>query len=232
MTKYSRDEFDQVPETSDRHGVHRAHMAASKSSGLGLIILATVLALAVGVLSFFVLPLLGAGGASTELQATAAPSAKSASPNAATKTAEATDDAREPTVDAAGEATKPAKEPTADATTEPAEEPIEEPTDEAAEADAAVNKAAPVLIFNSVGVSGLGGAVSQTVTSDGWAVGVVDNWQGAPPANSVIFYNPGQSANAQALGELLGISDLRETGQGAVSEYVTVVLGPGFRQNG
>jgi cytoskeletal protein RodZ len=193
MTKYSRDEFDQVPETSDRHGVHRAHMAASKSSGLGLIILATVLALAVGVLSFFVLPLLGAGGASTELQATAAPSAKSASPNAATKTAEATDDAREPTVDAAGEATKPAKEPTADATTEPAEEPIEEPTDEAAEADAAVNKAAPVLIFNSVGVSGLGGAVSQTVTSDGWAVGVVDNWQGAPPANSVIFYIPARA---------------------------------------
>lgn len=223
MTKYSRDEFDQVPETSDRHGVHRAHMAASKSSGLGLIILATVLALAVGVLSFFVLPLLGAGGASTELQATAAPSAKSASPNAAEETAEATDDAGEPTVDAAGEATEPAEEPTEEATTEPAEEPVDE---------AAVNKADPVLIFNSVGVTGLGGVVSQTVTSDGWAVGVVDNWQGTPMANSVIFYNPGQSANAQALGELLGISDLRETGQGAVAEYVTVVLGPGFQQNG
>ena len=227
MTKYSRDEFDQVPETSDRHGVHRAHMAASKSSGLGLIILATVLALAVGVLSFFVLPLLGAGGASTELQATAAPSAKSASPNAAAETTEATEDASEPTVDAAGEATEPAGQPTEDATTEPAEE----PTDEAAEAAAAVNKADPVLIFNSVGVTGLGGAVSQTVTSDGWAVGVVDNWQGTPMANSVIFYNPGQGANAQALGELLGIADLRETGQGAVSEYVTVVLGPGFQQN-
>lgn len=223
MTKYSRDEFDQVPETSDRHGVHRAHMAASKSSGLGLIILATVLALAVGVLSFFVLPLLGAGGASTELQATAAPSAKSASPHAAEETTEATEDASEPTVDAAGEATETAAEPSADATTEPAEEP--------ADAAAAVNKADPVLIFNSVGVTGLGGAVSQTVTSDGWAVGVVDNWQGTPMANSVIFYNPGQGANAQALGELLGITDLRETAQGAVSEYVTVVLGPGFQQN-
>jgi cytoskeletal protein RodZ len=231
MTKYSRDEFDQVPETSDRSGVHRAHMAASKSNGLGLIILATVLALAVGVLSFFVLPLLGAGGASTELQSTAAPSAKSASPNAAEATAEATDGASEATVNAAGEATETTDEPAEDPTTEPAEEPAEEPSDEAAEAVMAVNKADPVLIFNSVGVSGLGGAVSQTVTSDGWAVGVVDNWQGTPLANSVIFYTPGQDANAHALGELLGITDLRETGQGAVSEYVTVVLGPGFQQN-
>ncbi|MCW2134757.1 LytR C-terminal domain-containing protein [Arthrobacter sp. VKM Ac-2550] len=232
MTKYSRDEFDQVPETSDRHGVHRAHMAASKSSGLGLIILATVLALAVGVLSFFVLPLLGAGGASTELQATAAPSAKSASPSASEEAAEPTEDVSEPAVDAAGTATEAAEEPLDEPTTKPAAEPTEEPVDEAAEAAAAVNKADPVLIFNSVGVSGLGGAVSQTVTSDGWAVGVVDNWQGTPMANSVIFYNPGQGANAQALGELLGINDLRETGPGAVSEYVTVVLGPGFQQNG
>ena len=60
-----RDEFDQVPETSDRHGVHRARMATPKSNGLGLIILAAVLALAVGALSFFVLPLLGTGGPST-----------------------------------------------------------------------------------------------------------------------------------------------------------------------
>ncbi|NMR31462.1 LytR C-terminal domain-containing protein [Crystallibacter degradans] len=232
MTKYSRDEFDQVPETSDRHGVHRAHMAASKSSGLGLIILATVLALAVGVLSFFVLPLLGAGGASTELQATAAPSAKTASASASEEPAESTEDASEPAVDAAGAATEAAEEASDEPTTKPAKEPTEEPVDEAGEAAAAVNKADPVLIFNSVGVTGLGGTVSQTVTSDGWAVGVVDNWQGTPMANSVIFYNPGQGANAQALGELLGINDLRETGQGAVSEYVTVVLGPGFQQNG
>ena len=43
----------------------------------------------------------------------------------------------------------------------------------------------------------------------------------------MIFYNPGQEANAQALGELLGITDLQENGD--VSQYVTVALGPGYR---
>lgn len=212
MTKYPRDEFDQVPETSDRHGVHRARMATPKSNGLGLIILAAVLALAVGALSFFVLPLLGTGGPSTPVAgATSTPAATaSASPSATeqeSKSAEA-------------EATT---EPSDEATSEPTDEATDEPTEEAA----AVNKQDPVMILNGAGVSGLAGTVSQTVQNDGWAIAVVDNWGGAPLAGSVIFYNPGQEANAQALGELLGITDLQENGD--VSQYVTVALGPGYR---
>ena len=212
MTKYPRDEFDQVPETSDRHGVHRARMATPKSNGLGLIILAAVLALAVGALSFFVLPLLGTGGPSTPVAgATSTPAATaSASPSATeqeSKSAEA-------------EATT---EPSDEATSEPTDEATDEPTEEAA----AVNKQDPVMILNGAGVSGLAGTVSQTVQNDGWTIAVVDNWGGAPLAGSVIFYNPGQEANAQALGELLGITDLQENGD--VSQYVTVALGPGYR---
>lgn len=212
MTKYPRDEFDQVPETSDRHGVHRARMATPKSNGLGLIILAAVLALAVGALSFFVLPLLGTGGPSTPVAgATSTPAATaSASPSATeqeSKSAEA-------------EATT---EPSDEATPEPTDEATDEPTEEAA----AVNKQDPVMILNGAGVSGLAGTVSQTVQNDGWTIAVVDNWGGAPLAGSVIFYNPGQEANAQALGELLGITDLQENGD--VSQYVTVALGPGYR---
>ena len=212
MTKYPRDEFDQVPETSDRHGVHRARMATPKSNGLGLIILAAVLALAVGALSFFVLPLLGTGGPSSPVAgATSTPAATaSASPSATeqeSKSAEA-------------EATT---EPSDEATPEPTDEATDEPTEEAA----AVNKQDPVMILNGAGVSGLAGTVSQTVQNDGWTIAVVDNWGGAPLAGSVIFYNPGQEANAQALGELLGITDLQENGD--VSQYVTVALGPGYR---
>ncbi len=212
MTKYPRDEFDQVPETSDRHGVHRARMATPKSNGLGLIILAAALALAVGALSFFVLPLLGTGGPSSPVAgATSTPAATaSASPSATeqeSKSAEA-------------EATT---EPSDEATPEPTDEATDEPTEEAA----AVNKQDPVMILNGAGVSGLAGTVSQTVQNDGWTIAVVDNWGGAPLAGSVIFYNPGQEANAQALGELLGITDLQENGD--VSQYVTVALGPGYR---
>ncbi|EMY32311.1 hypothetical protein D477_020848 [Arthrobacter crystallopoietes BAB-32] len=103
---------------------------------------------------------------------------------------------------------------------EAAEDPSEEES---------VNKADPLLIFNAAGVNGLGGSVSQRASADGWSVALVDNWQGAAMANSVIFYNPGQAANAQAIGQLLGISDLRETAPGAVADFVTVVLGPGFQ---
>ena len=213
MTKYPRDEFDQVPETSDRHGVHRARMATPKSNGLGLIILAAVLALAVGALSFFVLPLLGTGGPSTPADgATSTPAATaSASPSAT-------------------EQKSPSAE--AEATTKPSGKATPKPTDEATRADepteeaGAVNKQDPVMILNGAGVSGLAGTVSQTVQNDGWSIAVVDNWGGAPLAGSVIFYNPGQEANAQALGELLGITELQENGD--VSQYVTVALGPGY----
>ncbi|UNK45384.1 LytR C-terminal domain-containing protein [Arthrobacter sulfonylureivorans] len=204
MTKYPRDEFDQVPETSDRHGVHRARMATPKSNGLGLIILAAVLALAVGALSFFVLPLLGTGGPSTPVAgATSTPAATASASPSATE--------------------QESKSAEAEATTEPSDEATSEPTEEAA----AVNKQDPVMILNGAGVSGLAGTVSQTVQNDGWAIAAVDNWGGAPLAGSVIFYNPGQEANAQALGELLGITDLQENGD--VSQYVTVALGPGYR---
>ncbi|HXF01771.1 MAG TPA: LytR C-terminal domain-containing protein [Arthrobacter sp.] len=211
MTKYPRDEFDQVPETSNRHGVHRARMATPKSNGLGLIILAAVLALAVGALSFFVLPLLGTGGPSTPADgATSTPGATaSASPSATEQ--------KSPRAEA--EATT---KPSAKATPEPTDEATDEPTEEAS----AVNKQDPVMILNGAGVSGLAGTVSQTVQNDGWSIAVVDNWGGAPLAGSVIFYNPGQEANAQALGDLLGITELQENGD--VSQYVTVALGPGY----
>jgi len=211
MTKYPRDEFDQVPETSNRHGVHRARMATPKSNGLGLIILAAVLALAVGALSFFVLPLLGTGGPSTPADgATSTPGATaSASPSATEQ--------KSPRAEA--EATT---KPSAKATPETTDEATDEPTEEAS----AVNKQDPVMILNGAGVSGLAGTISQTVQNDGWSIAVVDNWGGAPLAGSVIFYNPGQEANAQALGDLLGITELQENGD--VSQYVTVALGPGY----
>jgi hypothetical protein len=224
MTKYPRDEFDQVPETYDRHGVHRAHVDVKTSSGLGLIILASVLALAVGAVSFFVVPLLGAGRAGLPATQTAT---AADSPAAAMETAEPTAAAAaKPTAKPPEEAAKES-ESTEEPTDEPAEEPSEEPSAEAA--GEAVNRADPLLIFNAAGVTGLGGTVSERVSADGWSVAMVDNWQGGAMPNSVIYYNPGQAANAEAVGQLLGISDLRETAQGAVSLYVTVVLGPGFQ---
>lgn len=56
MTDHPRDEFDAVPEHSKRQGVHRDNLAPAPSSGLGLKTAAAVLALMVGLGSYFLLP--------------------------------------------------------------------------------------------------------------------------------------------------------------------------------
>ena len=45
--------------------------------------------------------------------------------------------------------------------------------------------------------------------NDGWTLGQVGNWAGAPQQGSVIFYSgAAQEANAEALAALLGIPAL------------------------
>ncbi len=58
MTKYARDEFDRVPETSTRQGVHRA-VAESRRRRLAPILAVGAAALAVGLVAFLILPKLG-----------------------------------------------------------------------------------------------------------------------------------------------------------------------------
>jgi len=101
--------------------------------------------------------------------------------------------------------------------------PSETPTTDTA----AVDKTTPVAVYNGAGVSGLASRVSSTVQGDGWVLSDVGNWQGAPQQASAIFYNgPAQKGNAEALGKLLGITELLDTAEYQVP--VVVVLGPGY----
>ena len=76
MTKYARDEFDKVPETASRQGVHRAASAPVRRR-LWPILTVGIAALAIGLVAFLIMPKLGftqAGSeASTSLASTAAP---------------------------------------------------------------------------------------------------------------------------------------------------------------
>ena len=58
MTKYARDEFDRVPETSTRQGVHRA-VAESRRRRLAPVLAVGAVALAIGLVAFLILPKLG-----------------------------------------------------------------------------------------------------------------------------------------------------------------------------
>jgi hypothetical protein len=212
MTNYARDEFDKVPETSSRQGVHRAAPAPSRAR-LWPILAVGVVALAVGVVSFLILPKLGFTG--TEAQASAsqeaAPLANSGGTPSATPSAE-------PTPSAAPSASS---EPTPSAEAEP------EPT-ASSQAPVLLVKTQPVAVYNAAGTAGLASRVGGTIQADGWTLGQVGNWAGAPQQGSTIFYaGPDQLANARALAQLLGVSTLVSSTE--FQGPLVVVLGPGYR---
>lgn len=200
MTKYPRDEFDEVAENAARHGVHRSTQDV-KSRSLVPIMVVGVVALLIGLLAFLVLPKLLDTAQSPQGGATApAPAPASTAP--------ATSEAPSPT-------------PTAAPTPTPSEEPTPSPTPEAVP-----DKSVPVAVYNAAGVPGLAAQYAGTVTTDGWTVSQSANWAGQPQASSVIFYNgPDQLVNAKALSTLLNIPTIADTN--ALGIPLAVVLGPG-----
>ncbi|WP_304661700.1 LytR C-terminal domain-containing protein [Arthrobacter sp. zg-Y238] len=211
MSQYPRDEFDKVPETSARQGVHRERLIPSRSNGLGLLITVGVLALLIGLAAFLVLPRLGIGTGSDDPSAAAqAPAPASASASAAAT----------PTPEVESDAASPSPTPASTPTPTPTPKPTPTPT------VPAVDRTQPVAVFNASGVTGLGASVSGRMSAAGWAVGTVANWGGAPQQGSGVYYSsPELAANAQEIGAQLGIPALETPG----FTGVTVILGPGYR---
>lgn len=198
MSNYPRDEFDAVEENSARHGVHRASMTPHNRSLMPLMIVG-VMALSVGLLAFFIMPMM--------LNTASTPPAA-----VSTSTAAATTPAATP---------NPTTAPTATPSPETEPTPAPEPTPESV-----LDKSIPVAVFNATGVPGLAAQYAGLVLGDGWFVSQSANWAGQPQPASVIFYSDiQQRANAEALGTLLNIPTLVETAELALP--LTVVLGPG-----
>lgn len=198
MTKYARDEFDRVPETSSRQGVHRVVSEAPRRR-LGPVLAVGLVALAIGLVSFLLLPQLGFPPADTP--------------------ASVSGETPAPTASQPGASSPPAAPVSPQVPRQPTPPPP---------ATSAVDKTQPVAVYNAAGTAGLAGRVSGNIQADGWVLGEVANWQGAPQTTSVIFYSdPSQKVNAEALGKLLNIPAIIES-----AEYlapVVVVLGPDFQ---
>lgn len=210
MTKYARDEFDKVPESASRQGVHRAASAPVRRK-LWPILAVGILALAVGLASFLVLPQLGFSQAGGE----AAASLETPAPPAATAAASATEAPRtpEPSPSAAAEGSGAG----------PGGSPSSAPP-----STAVLDKTQGVAIYNAAGTAGLAGRVGSVVQADGWTLGQLGNWAGAPQQVSVIFYSgPEQKANAEAVSALLGIPTLVDSPE--FQAPLVVVLGPDYR---
>ncbi len=210
MSKYPRDEFDKVPENSSRRGVHRNFNDAPRS-GLVPILAFAVLALLIGAVAFFVLPKLGFGPSPSTVTSSApspgTPSPGTPSPSAPSSGAKASSPAA---------ASTPRTSPSGLATASPTQAP---------EAGA-VNKMTPVSVLNASGMVGLAAKYGSMVTDAGWPVSQTANWAGAAQPSSVIFYSSADDkADAEALGNLLGITRTVQTIELQVP--LAVVLGPG-----
>ena len=207
MTKYAKDEFDQVPQNTSRQGVHRDAQETPRPT-LWPVLTVGAVALVLGLVAFLILPNLGlvAPGAASNVT-TPAPQQTSTAPSAAPTESSSAPSASSP---------EPSAEPT------PSESPSATPS------SAPVDKTTPVAVYNGAGTAGLAGRVAGLVQGDGWALSTVGNWGGLPQQTSVIFYNaPAQKANAEALGTLLGIQTIVETPE--VQQPLVVVAGPGFQ---
>ncbi|MEV7604967.1 LytR C-terminal domain-containing protein [Paenarthrobacter sp. NPDC089322] len=206
MTKYAKDEFDRVPQSSSRQGVHRDAQETARPT-LWPVLTVGAVALVLGLVAFLILPRLGlvAPGASSSVS-TAAPQQTETAPSAA------------PTESSAA--------PIASGGPSPGTTPSDVPS--ATPSAAPVDKATAVAVYNGTGTAGLAGRVAGLVQGDGWALGTVGNWGGMPQQASVIFYNaPEQKANADALGTLLGITQVVESPE--VQQPLVVVVGPGYQ---
>ena len=202
MSEYPRDRFDDVPEYTDRKGGHRAHFdPPAETAGLRWIAVAAALALAVGAVSFFLLPgLLD----SSETEPAAAPTTTSAP--ASSESAEPTapeepsstpaqmdgTDAASPTQTAA---------PSESAGTEPATAPEPTAAETTPEQESVTSS---VQVYNATGISGLAGTAGDELRGAGFTVSGVGDWQGFAVAQSAVYFSGGEQT-AQAVGAQLGL---------------------------
>ena len=210
MTKYARDEFDKVSEAASRQGVHRTASAPSRVR-LWPILAVGVAALAIGLVSFLILPKLGFNATATEASASVESTALAGTGSTASAT----------------QATTPPAASEPSATAEPSTSSSPEPTPSATR-QVVVDRTQPVAIYNAAGTAGLASRIGGTVQADGWRLGQLGNWSGVPQKSSVIYYaGPQQLAGAQELSALLNIPAVVSSTE--FQAPLVVVLGPGYR---
>jgi hypothetical protein len=91
-----------------------------------------------------------------------------------------------------------------------------------------LDKTAAVAVYNGTTTGGLAARVAGMVQGGGWPLSTVANWGGMPQQTSSVFYKgAAQKGNAEALGKLLGISNLVDSAE--FQQPVVVILGPGYK---
>lgn len=209
--KYPRDRFDDVEPYTTQQGAHRKDFAPPKGTGhLNAIILAGGVALAIGVGSFLWL-----------LPTDPLNQADSAPEETASETVEDEPQDPEETVEPE-DVVEP--EPT-DEQGEPEELELDEPEEaeetDGPESDEPVDYDVPIGVYNASTVQGQAASVAQDLGSAGFNVPVADNWGGATPASTTVYFSDSE-ATANAVAEQLGAGAIYEP---SVDGVVVVLTG-------
>ncbi|GAA1361218.1 hypothetical protein GCM10009596_19030 [Arthrobacter rhombi] len=235
MTKHPNDEFDRVPEFTNRKGVHRQAMAAgvtARRSPLGWIIAFGALALVVGLFSFFVLPQLTGHPVAT----TAAASSSATTSPAATDDAGASSATQSASVSAsedagASESAAASSSSKAAAAAAAKESKAAASSSAAAAASSSKANAAPDLstkvgVFNGSRRSGLAASARNTLSGAGFTNTSSANWTKKVNTSIVYYASDADKATAQKAASALGINALYQTSQ--IPGKIAVVLGSNF----
>lgn len=193
--KYPRDRFDDIEPYTTQQGAHRKDFAAPKGAAhLNSIIVAGGVALAIGVGAFlWLLP-------SDPLnQAESAPQETVSEP--------IEDEPQDPEeTDEPEEIVEP--EPTDEPETidldepEETEEPAPDETDDP-ESEDSVDYELPIGVYNASSVQGYAASMAQELGTAGFNVPVADNWTGAVPSTTTVYYSENETT-ALAVAEEVG----------------------------
>ncbi len=192
---------------------HRAKVSTGSSRPLPApalwpVLLLGGIALAVGLVAFLVLPKLGFTSSTTPQAVATADASK---PSAAASPSASSMPSPSSSVQASGQPS-------------PSDTPSSTPTPTTAPLD----KTAVVAVYNGTTTGGLAARVAGMVQGGGWPLSTVANWGGMPQQTSSVFYKgAAQKGNAEALGKLLGISNLVDSAE--FQQPVVVILGPGYK---
>lgn len=227
MTNYPRDEFDRVPEFSNRSGSHRANGWAAAAAngvrpGLRWLMVFGVVALLVGTFSFTALPKLMGNGDGTTPAPVAANSTGTTTPDSTGPT----DEGSPAPSETPGESSDPSESGDPSASVDPSETPTD-PSESTPEFGEEVDFTVPLGVFNGAQKAGIAGTARSTLQGAGFTNVSASNWT-KKVTNSIVYYTgPTYRAAAEKAAAELGITTIVQSRN--IPGKVAVVLGSSWR---
>jgi cytoskeletal protein RodZ len=228
MTQYPHDEFDDVPERTEREGSHREFLRV-KNPRLGLWILVAigVVVLVFGLIMFTVVRPADIGkddgpsaGATTSADASSNASADDETGAASTESGETAEPSADPTDEA--DSTDAAAETTGAAEPSASESDSEEPSESPSESES-VNHGIGVGVYNSTSQTGLAAEKATQLRNAGFTSVAESNWTRRGDNSAVYYRNASDEATAREVASTLGISAVAQTSN--IGTDVAVVIG-------